>query len=172
VPTLNGVNIQKLSPLWGPFILVNVGCFLRVSTQTLTDWHPGFFAVVGLSGTLEVVGLAWWGVGLIRIMRAGKQQLGEIVRATSRPERIRSDHLASDVFEWFPATAEVFDRFGFALLRRPLLRRTLGRTTTLSQAARMKGIDLDQFLTALNGAIGRLSEDNDRRRVSLTVLVS
>jgi len=72
VPMLSGRNPRELPALWGPFILVNAGCFLRVSTQTLTDWHHGFFAVVGVSGILEVAGLAWWGAGLVRAMARGK----------------------------------------------------------------------------------------------------
>lgn len=64
VPNLTGVNSRVLSSLWGPFILINVGCALRVSLQTLTDWNPTFFKFVGVSGTLEVIALAWWGVGL------------------------------------------------------------------------------------------------------------
>lgn len=56
------------SLLWGPFILINTGCFLRVSLQTLTDFHPIFFAFVGISGMLEVAALAWWGADLLRMM--------------------------------------------------------------------------------------------------------
>ena len=59
VPTLNGRDTRQLTALWGPFILVNVGCFLRVSLQALTDLNPRFFAVVGISGICEVTGLAW-----------------------------------------------------------------------------------------------------------------
>lgn len=70
VPQFAGISdAQFLSPLRGPFALINIGCFLRVSTQTLTDWHPAFFAIVGVSGILEVIALAWWGIGLIRLMR-------------------------------------------------------------------------------------------------------
>jgi len=52
----------------GPFVLVNVGCFLRVTLQALTDLHPAFFAVVGTSGVLELAALAWWGAPLVRLM--------------------------------------------------------------------------------------------------------
>lgn len=68
VPKLNGLDPSKLPALWGPFLLVNAGCLLRVSLQTLTDWHPRFFIAIGISGTLEVIGLGWWGVHLAKIM--------------------------------------------------------------------------------------------------------
>jgi len=45
-----------------------VGCLLRVTLQALTDVHPGFFAVVGVSGILELAALAWWGAHLVRLM--------------------------------------------------------------------------------------------------------
>ena len=73
VPALGGLDTRKLSPLTGPFILLNLGCFLRVTFQTLTDFFPSFFTVLGISGTLEVTALAWWGIGLILVMRAGKR---------------------------------------------------------------------------------------------------
>ena len=76
VPTLNGVDPRALSALWGPFLLVNAGCFLRVSLQTLTDWHPAFFAAVGVSGVFEVTGLTWWGAHLARIMWCGAHNAG------------------------------------------------------------------------------------------------
>jgi hypothetical protein len=40
VPTLNGVDVRALRPLWLPFVLLNLGCLLRVTAQTLTD-PPG-----------------------------------------------------------------------------------------------------------------------------------
>lgn len=68
VPTLSGIDPKELPPLWTAFILVNVGCALRVSMQVLSDWHAIGFAVIGMSGVLEVTGLAIWGVGLAWIM--------------------------------------------------------------------------------------------------------
>ena len=74
VPTLNGRDTRELAQLTGPFLLVNLGCFLRVSLQALTDTDPRFFSLVGISGALEVSGLAWWGAGLVRIMIQGKRE--------------------------------------------------------------------------------------------------
>lgn len=63
---------RQLPGLRAPFLLINLGCFLRVTLQTLTDWNPAYYAVVGISGLLELTGLAWWGVGLIRQMSRGR----------------------------------------------------------------------------------------------------
>ncbi len=73
VPAFAGADAKTLSPLWGPFILVNTGCALRVSLQTLTDWHPAFFGIVGFSGLLELAGLTWWGLHLIGLMHATRR---------------------------------------------------------------------------------------------------
>jgi hypothetical protein len=72
VPALAGLDARRLPALWGPFLLLNTGCFLRVSLQTLTDWHHGFFTVVGVSGLLEVAGLTWWAVYMLQTMSRGK----------------------------------------------------------------------------------------------------
>ena len=60
-----------LGNLWIPFALLNAGCVLRVVMQVATDFSAGAFAVAGLSGVLEVVGLAVWGIALARAMLAG-----------------------------------------------------------------------------------------------------
>ena len=51
-------------------MLLNAGCFLRVTLQAATDLRPAFFAVVGVSGVLELAALAWWGAHLIHLMVA------------------------------------------------------------------------------------------------------
>ena len=38
VPTLNGVDPKTPGSLRGPFLLVNLGCILRVTMQIATDW--------------------------------------------------------------------------------------------------------------------------------------
>lgn len=80
-PRLNGVDARQLTRLWGPFILINLGCLLRVSLQTSTDWNPHVFAFVGISGVLELTALTWWGSGLIRIMLRGRRPLTAVPAA-------------------------------------------------------------------------------------------
>lgn len=150
VPTLNGIDHKSLSALWGPFILVNVGCTLRVSLQTLTDWHPLFFALVGVSGLLELTGLTYWGFHLLGLIRQGKRnERSDNATQTSRPQLIQPHHKVADVLAWFPNTARVFDAFGFDLLRNPILRRTVARHTTLAQASAIKRVPLDILLMEL-----------------------
>jgi hypothetical protein len=74
VPALNGIDVRRLSGLWGPFILLNLGCALRVIAQTSTDFTPWAFPLAGVSGVLEVLGLALWGAHLWAVM-AGRARL-------------------------------------------------------------------------------------------------
>jgi hypothetical protein len=68
VPGIAGSDVRRMSRLWGPFLLVNAGCLLRVGLQVGTDWWSGAFRVAGVSGVLELAGLTWWGAGLVRVM--------------------------------------------------------------------------------------------------------
>jgi hypothetical protein len=63
------------SSLVGPFVLINTGCFLRVTLQALTDAHPVFFRLVAISGVLEVTALAWWGSDLVRMLFLKREPL-------------------------------------------------------------------------------------------------
>ena len=69
VPILAGVASERLDSLWVPFWLLNIGCAGRVVLQILTDWIPSVaYPLVGLTGFIEVTALAWWGIGLWRVM--------------------------------------------------------------------------------------------------------
>lgn len=156
VPTLAGIDLKTLPALWLPFWLVNVGCFLRVSTQTLTDWYPASYTVIGVSGTLEVIGLAIWGTHLGRIMirsRRAEREENQEEDAGARPPFIGAHHTPALVIGWFPETVAVFDRYGLGVIRNPVLRRIVARRLTLAQAAAMHDVPLQEFLGDLNLAV-------------------
>lgn len=50
------------------FLLVNIGCAMRVGFQLLTDVHPMAFPFAGVSGVLELTGIAIWAVWMLRAM--------------------------------------------------------------------------------------------------------
>lgn len=72
-PERRGLDVQRLAPLWTPYVLLNLGCALRVVLQTLTDFNHAAFPIAGVSGLLEVVALAVWGAHMLAVMtnRAG-----------------------------------------------------------------------------------------------------
>ncbi|MCC7205321.1 MAG: NnrS family protein [Phycisphaeraceae bacterium] len=67
-PMLRGVGPDRLPDLTGVFVLLNLGCLLRVSLQVLSDWDPLFFRLVSVSGVLEWTALAWWSMHLASVM--------------------------------------------------------------------------------------------------------
>lgn len=68
VPMLEGRATGAMASLWPSFLLVNLGCAMRVTLQTMTDFFEPAFVLVGASGVLEVAGLALWGVHVWRVM--------------------------------------------------------------------------------------------------------
>ncbi|MGH9360028.1 MAG: NnrS family protein [Terriglobia bacterium] len=81
VPILAGVDSRKLTSLWGPFILLNVGCAGRVVLEILTDSRPGIaYPLIGITGFMELGALAWWGVGLWRVMNFSKTHRASVLR--------------------------------------------------------------------------------------------
>jgi hypothetical protein len=154
VPTLNGADPRTLSDLKGPFLLVNAGCCLRVLMQPLTDWLGFVYPLLGVSGTLEVAGLAWWGLGLVGIIWRGKRQAaGPGQPQGPRPARIEGHHRVADVLDWFPQTEPVFLERGFTAIRNPLLRATVARQISVAQAASLRGVFEAELLAALNDAV-------------------
>jgi len=153
VPTLNGVDPRRLSKLWGPFLLINGGCALRVAGQTLTDFVPVAFPGTGVSGVLEVLGLTMWVVHLWRIMSG---RFGLETPEASPPPVVEGTITPSDrvgaVLDRYPSLLNTFLAFGFRPLSNPLLRRMMARHVTLAAACRHLDVDLETFLAALNDA--------------------
>lgn len=79
VSTLVVPLIPRTATLRPTLILLNLGCFLRVSLQVASDWTPGAFRVIGASGMLELLALALWAVVLWRGL------LGRVPRPTEVP---------------------------------------------------------------------------------------
>jgi hypothetical protein len=152
VPTLNGVDVRRLTPLWAPFVLLNLGCALRVSAQTLTDFTPHAFPVAGLSGLLEVAGLAWWGVHLWAVM-AGRARYRMSVTVPYVPGTpIEAGHTVGEVLERHPQLLETFLGLGFRPLASPLLRKTVARQVSIGQACRQLGRKPAEVVEMLNQA--------------------
>jgi len=163
VATLNGLDTRQLTALWGPFILVNTGCLLRVSLQVATDWTPEAFPVIGVSGALELIGLGWWAAHLIGMMIKGRAPAEESHEPP--PPRLAAYHTVGQTVVWFPETIATLAEMGFTPIRNPVLRRTLARRVTLAQAAAIGKAPLAELLDALNERIGASMDaiDNDPR---------
>jgi len=150
VPTLAGIHTRQLGDLWVPFALVTAGCALRVAGQVATDLTPAAFPLTGISGLLELTGLAIWGFGLVRVMLGLVKPLPV---AALKPGAIAADTLVADAIAAYPQITDVLRGLGFDLIGNPLLRRTAARVVTFRQACALKGKDLVTVLTALNAAV-------------------
>lgn len=151
VPTLNGVDVRAVSPLWLPFALLNLGCSIRVGGQVLTDFWPTAYPIAGVSGCLEVSGLAIWGVHLWRIM-SGKTVSGPPRDALkyNPGDRICGRHIVGEVLDCQPRMLETFLEFGFKPLASPWLRKKLASRVTIGQACRLAGVNEESLLARLN----------------------
>jgi hypothetical protein len=169
VPTLNGVDVRGLPKLWLPFVLINVGCALRVTSQILTDVSPAAYPVAGISGALEVLGLAIWGVHLWRVMSgsyADCRTPGSDAPSTPEHPLVTADDRVGDVLNRHPELLSTFLAFGFRPLANPLLRKTLARQVSIGQACRRLNVDVQSLVAALNKA----TQQAGQGRFSLPVL--
>src|SRR5262249_22615414 len=159
VPTLGGVAGRALSKLWGPFVLLNLGCAFRVVSQTATDFTARAYPLAGVSGVLEVSGLALWGVHLWLIM-LGRARTHSAVASSSHVlpgTPLVATHLVAEVLDQYPYLLETFLTFGFRPLANPLFRRTVARFVTIEQACRHVDVDVNLFLESLNAFIAKES---------------
>jgi hypothetical protein len=153
-PTLNGIPSARLSQLWAPFVLINLGCALRVLGQTATDFTSFAFPVAGASGLLEVTGLALWG-GHMWLVMSGRARIRPVPAArladSLAPETvIEGRHAVGAVLERWPRLLDVFLSHGFTMLASPQLRATIARVVTIERACRRMGVDVATLLEELN----------------------
>lgn len=73
VPNLNGIFPNLLPPLRGVFLLVNLGLIAHVGLLVVSDfWKPALLGLP-LAGLLQLIGIAWWSVHMLRCIRVGVQ---------------------------------------------------------------------------------------------------
>jgi NnrS protein/uncharacterized protein DUF542/uncharacterized protein DUF1858 len=174
VPTLCGVDVRSLGSLTLPFVLVNVGCSMRVGFQVLTDFAPNVaFPLAGVSGVLEVTGIGIWGIGLWRMMSRRAAEDRSMAAAdeapAARPTEVRASDRVGPLVAAAPELLEVFVLFGFTPLQNPLFRRTLARQITISQACAMHGLDAAKLVASLNARLQRAAPPSEAIDSRVTV---
>lgn len=65
---MNDLDDRVEASLWPTFWLLNVGNCARVALEIATDYTPAAFAPMGVTGFVELAGLALWGVAMARSM--------------------------------------------------------------------------------------------------------
>jgi hypothetical protein len=152
VPVLRGVDPRRLPRLWVPFVLLNVGCTLRVVGQTVTDFLPAAYPVMAVSGVLEVTALALWSGHLVRLMFGGDRFRPAEPLPYIPGTPIEEGHSVGEVLARYPELLETFLALGFRPLAQPWLRHTLAQRVSIGQACRYLGLPVRDVLAALNQA--------------------
>lgn len=146
VANLNGADTARLSGLWVVFTLINVGCGLRVGNQVLTDFAPGSFSTLGVSGILVLAALALWALHMAALMfRPQKASSAMSLESVTIAPQAR----VGLVLERWPHALDTFVKHGFGLLKNPVFRKTLARNVTLQQACEFQKVDLVKFMDDL-----------------------
>jgi len=164
VPVLCGLSPTQVSTLRATFWLINIGNFMRVTFQILTDSYAWAYPVMAASAWIEVTGLAIWAVDLWRAM--GRRP---VLAAACGDVPLTLMARVADVAEAYPETIPVFLHFGFSMITNPLMRRTVARSVTLEQVCRLRRVDCDEFLSALRSAATAARGANQRPDPLVTI---
>jgi hypothetical protein len=68
IARMNDLPEEKQRALWTTFLLLNVGNAARVGLEVATDYTPAAFKPMGLTGFVELIGIAIWGILMVSIM--------------------------------------------------------------------------------------------------------
>jgi hypothetical protein len=154
VPVLGGLSPSQVGTLRATFWLINTGNTMRVVFQILTDSYTWAFPLMAVSAWIEVAGLAIWAVDLWRAMsrrpRTAAASCGNVpLTLTAR---------VADVASAYPETIPVFLQFGFTMINNPLMRQTVARSVTLEQVCRLRHVDTQALIAALQAAVETRTE--------------
>jgi hypothetical protein len=69
------------------------------------------------------------------------------------------DEFVASVLERHPQLLDVFLRFGFTPLKSAAMRQTVAKVTTVRQACRLRGVDVDELLAACRTALNESSDE-------------
>lgn len=154
IPTFKGVNMYSLRLSNMTFILINIGCFIRVFSQMLVGISGGkvmFYAAAGVSGWIELAALGIFGYNLWKTMNIVQEAKQPVSKKLSK---ITKDTKVFDIVDQYPDTLQIFLDFGFTQMANPVMRNTMGRVASIEMATKMHNVDTDKFLKALNDKIG------------------
>ena len=151
VPTFRGVNMYSVRLSDMTFILINLGCFLRVFTQVMIGLKGDFYySLIGFSGWIEFVAIGMFGYNIWKSINAKEEDVEE---QKERLKEITKGTKINDAIEQYPETLDVFLEFGFKQLSNPVARKTIAKVFTIAQATKIHPVNIDDLLKALNEKI-------------------
>jgi hypothetical protein len=153
VPTFRGVNMYSVRLSDMTFILINLGCFLRVFTQVMIGLKGDFYySLIGFSGWIEFVAIGMFGYNIWKSINAEEED-DDVGEQKERLKEITKGTKINDAIEQYPETLDVFLKFGFKQLSNPVARKTIAKVFTIEQATKIHPVDIGDLLKALNKKI-------------------
>ena len=152
VPTFKGVGMYSIKLADLSFYLINIGCFLRVSTQIMIGLsNDSYYALIGFSGWIEFTAIGIFGYNVWKTMNAEDED--EIEEPQETLTEITGDTNIANAIDQYPETLDVFLEFGFKQMSNPVARKTVAKMFTIKQATKIHPVDVDTLLKALNEKI-------------------
>jgi len=152
VPTFKGVGMYSIKLADLSFYLINIGCFLRVSTQIMIGLsNDSYYALIGFSGWIEFTAIGIFGYNVWKTMNAEDED--EIEGQQEALAEITGDTNIAIAIDQYPEILDVFLEFGFKQLSNPVARKTVAKMFTIKQATKIHPVDVDTLLKALNEKI-------------------
>ena len=152
VPTFKGVGMYSIKLADLSFYLINIGCFLRVSTQIMIGLsNDSYYSLIGFSGWIEFTAIGIFGYNVWKTMNAEDED--EIEGQQEALTEITGDTNIAIAIDQYPEILDVFLEFGFKQLSNPVARKTVAKMFTIKQATKIHPVDVDTLLKALNEKI-------------------
>lgn len=152
VPTFKGVGMYSIKLADLSFYLINLGCFLRVSTQIMIGLsNDSYYSLIGFSGWIELAAIGIFGYNVWKTMNAEDED--EIEEPQETLTEITGDTNIANAIDQIPETLDVFLEFGFKQLSNPVARKTVAKMFTIKQATKIHPVEIDTLLKALNEKI-------------------
>ncbi|MGR3302533.1 MAG: DUF1858 domain-containing protein [Candidatus Scalindua sp.] len=152
VPTFKGVGMHSIRLADLSFYLINIGCFLRVSTQIMIGLsNDSYYSLIGFSGWIEFTAIGIFGYNIWKTMNAEDED--EIEEPKETLTEITGNTNIANAIDQYPEILDVFLGFGFKQLTNPVARRTVAKMFTIKQASKIHPVEIDALLKALNEKI-------------------
>jgi hypothetical protein len=119
---------------------------------------------MAVSAWIEVTGLAIWAFDLWRAMGRRPRpatSCGNIL-VTSRSR-------LAEVVAAYPETIPVFLQFGFTMITNPIMRQTVARSVSLEQVCRLRHVDQEALLSALQATVKTRDEVSPKPDQLITI---
>jgi hypothetical protein len=151
LPIFSGAPRAHPALLTAVFGLLLTGNTLRVGGQVAAGlWGGGWYALMGLSGWLELAAVALFATDVLRLLRAtpAREELPEVGDAVE----VSLVAPVGPLVAYHPWLVPVFAQHGMGQVSSGLFQRTVGRRVTVDQACRRYQVDPDTFLAELRSA--------------------